>query len=362
MFWGINTMPNLYTWNSLYPYNFATNYGGSVQFNTIPMTYSPQEAFAMRNFGNPFFYCAQMMNNTYSAFNPYQNMQTVALQQYGFNQGLEIGNNIGLDSRFGYTSQNISSLKSQVEAALKSDKLTDNQKAKLEALKQEIEALEKRVSDLSMLRQRGATSEQVSEALNFINRDYKALNEKAVELANVIKEEIATGATETDETDETETAGGKSTTKSGKSHTSSDDAQSICRDINKAIYGIGTDYDKTEKGLKPSMERINGDNVMDVIDQWDKTYAKIGVYADDKNGFIESLMDDCEWGQKEEIATYLIDALEEYAHNAGIDADEEIANARYASSSNWLGYSSTKEICRAVNALIEKIRNAQKAE
>ena len=58
-----DTLPNLYLWNSLGPYGYTTSYGRGVQFNTLPFTYTPQEAIAFHNATNPYFHVAQMFQN-----------------------------------------------------------------------------------------------------------------------------------------------------------------------------------------------------------------------------------------------------------------------------------------------------------
>ena len=369
-FFGVNTMPNLFLWNSLYPYNYSTSYGGGVQFNTLPMTYSPAEAFAMHNATNPLYNVNQMFNNFNQMINPFQNAQYAGIQQSAYAFGQNIGSNIGLNNRFNYLANDITNLDSSIDCALNSDKVNEQQKEKLKELKQKLERLKNNLNNVANLRNQGATIEQVKASLDCIRNDFNGIKAEVEALAQEIKEQIednSDNASGNTTTDGNTTTGGSSTATgsnptgdnepaSSVSQVTHKEVSDICKNIFNAIDGSGTNYDDDDNGLKPTMQKLNGNNVLDVIAQWDKAYAGLDDFKDDDAGFIESLMDDCGGKQKEEISEYLISALEDCARTKGIDADKEVAVARDAIKSNWIGWRDDDKICDAVNKLIKKVQ------
>ena len=174
-FYGVNTMPNLFLWNSLYPYNYSTSYGGGVQFNTLPMTYSPAEAFAMHNATNPLYNVNQMFNNFAQMLNSSQNQQNLLIQQSAYAFGQNIGSNIGLNNRFNYLASDITNLDSSIDCALNSDKVNEQQKEKLKELKQKLERLKNNLNNVANLRNQGATIEQVKASLDCIRNDFNGI-------------------------------------------------------------------------------------------------------------------------------------------------------------------------------------------
>ena len=167
----------------------------------------------------------------------------------------------------------------------------------------------------------------------------------------------ATGATEpTGATDATEPTEATDAALSDEEATEKYQLNQVCLMLDKAIDGPGTDYDG-EQGMKTVLEAfVTPDNVVELWEHWDKTYGQQGAYKDDEDGFIETLMDECEFGQKEEIATILINALELRALQKGIDVDAELTAARRAAKSNWLGWSDSDDIQKTLKALYEKVK------
>ena len=356
-FYGVNTMPNLFLWNSLYPYNYSTSYGGGVQFNTLPMTYSPAEAFAMHNATNPLYNVNQMFNNFAQMLNSSQNQQNLLIQQSAYAFGQNIGGNIGLDNRFNTISGNLTILEGSIDYALSSDKLTDDQKNKLNKIKLKLEELKTKLTNASDLRRQGATLEQLNASLDIISGEYTALKKQVETLAEQIKKQLeeSNNANGNNPTGDSNPTGDNEPARS-PSQVTHKEVSDICKNIFNAIDGSGTNYDEDDNGLKPTMQKLNGNNVLDVIAQWDKAYAGLDDFKDDDAGFIESLMDDCGGKQKEEISEYLISALEDCARTKGIDADKEVAVARDAIKSNWIGWRDDDKICDAVNKLIKKVQ------
>ena len=86
-------------WSMLYPYNFITNYGGRYQFNTIDTTqYTPQEAYAMRNVGNPYYQINTLCYNIAASNcpSPAANYAAQAGAEMGLEAALNAGNKIDI--------------------------------------------------------------------------------------------------------------------------------------------------------------------------------------------------------------------------------------------------------------------------
>ena len=355
--------PNLALWGMTYPYNYISHLGGRYQACTMPFDWTPQQAFGVRNIFNPayhaFSFMGALQNNFYGSFAQNYNMQN--FMALGYNAGISCS----IDSTISGTMGQVGKFVDDINSGIGSGKLTNEQKEKMEQLKKEAEAIQRRLQDLKVLKSNGANLSQVQEILDQINSDFRGLKAKAEALAEEIKK--AQEAKQED-ADEASSGGGAESDNDSVHEPTKDEkyeASKICSDIDNAIFGPGTDYDL----LKSTMQKFTGDNVMTILDAWDKSYAKVGVYADDKNGFIETLMDDCEFGQKKEIATLLVDALEKRAIDLGIDVTAEVGAARNAMQPRPKLYtlfipvvSNTDDICKTVNALISKIRNNSKTE
>lgn len=326
MTWGtISGGPtNLFTWNSLYPYNYATNYGGQFQFNVMPSYYTPQQAFDIQNLFNPFYQFNSIMNSFTSAMNPFQNMQQMMMGQMAYNQGYQIGENIGLNTSMQSSASNISSLKSQLEQALTSDNLTAEQKNQLRALKREVETLEDKLNNLAQLRQAGATTEQVRVALTQINSEYRELRDRIAAKADKIQAEI-TGTESNPETTETteitETPESTPATtiseKIGELDVPAFDATGniVAADVDDENVReiVNTIYQKVDGmgsgGIKDYLDdHINKDNVVEVMLQWNKHYAE-GYSEDDPLGFTETLMDERSFSGRK-LCTQILKSLE----------------------------------------------------
>lgn len=350
--------PNLALWGMTFPYNYMSHLGGRYQACTMPFDWTPQQAFSVRNIFNPayqaFSFIGAVQNNFYASMG--QNfMQN--FMQIGYNAGISCSQDSTISGKMGEVGRFVDSINSGIE----SDKLTKEQKEKMENLKRKAESIQRRLQDVKVLKSNGADLSQVEAILDQINADFSDLKAQAQKLAEEIKEAQAA-----------KQDGDESSSGSGDGVENDDDtvheptkdekyeASKICSDIDNAIFGPGTNYEL----LLGTMQKFTGNNVMTILDSWDKSYAKVGVYAEDTEGFIETLMDDCEFGQKKEIATLLVDALEKRAMDLGIDVTAEVGAARNAMQprGKWytFGYpaiSDTGDICRTVNALIKKIRN-----
>ena len=327
------------------PYLFTTNFGGCFHINSMPSYFTPYEAFAVQNVTNPFFYSL----NSCCQSNPAQNY----LNQAAYLQGQEIGNAIGVNASMENFAKNIASFKATLKEASESNDIADTYKQQLKATIKEVEKIEQEYTNLKQLQQ-SANTQQIKAGLDVIINKFNGLKEKTQALTDKILAECGEDEQTPQESDDSEDSSLEEPSLEAPSALALKD---FTHKLDKAIYGPGTNYDSDENGLKPLMEQIDAGSVLEVWNQWDNTYGTQGRYASDDFGFIETLMDDCEGDQKEEISTYLIDALEERAYLLGIDAE-----ARLSLKSNWIGWRDDDKICKAMIALKNKVEQAQTAE
>ncbi len=386
MFNGVTQVPNMVAFNALYPYSWVSNYGNQLQFNIMNTDIPPQMAYMAQNAMNPFFwanYNLAMSSMPIMPFN-YNDMLNQQALQNSYNQGAMLGETLKFNNDVQQFGSNIAALGSKLTQMANTKNITDEQKQAVEALKQRVEDFQKKYQEFvqNSQNQNLATKKEQLEALKgeFLELQ-TAVNDLAADFAPAAgsstgSQDGSTGASSADNADNAAatgagTAAGTGTTEGaaeGDAASGTAEQQAIteqqeiyrlnqiCRMLDKAMDGMGTDYDG-EEGMKTVLEAlITPDNVVEVWDQWNKTYGKQGSYADDEDGFIETLMDECEFGQKEEIATIIIDAMEQRAALKGIDVSAEVAVARAAARSNWLGWSNSDKIQETVKALYEKLK------
>lgn len=260
---------------------------------------------------------------------------------------------------------NLLNFESQIKEAIKSDKLSETQKQSLQSILDGITALKEKIKN--NVNKQISTDEMRSyneEIKSFIKSANETLSNIAEELkAQAAQEETAAeGATDT--TEEGEASDSSSNTKSADkaNKKAQSNAIKLCDRIEKSVRGLGTNYDDDENGIKNILtDEVNKDNVLDLFEAWNKTYKGQGIYSDgDDNtyGLIGTLMNDCEGAQKEEIAMLLINALVDKAEELGVDVSAEAAEAKLSTHSNWIGYRDDDKICKAVNALYNKVKAA----
>ena len=386
MTWGtISGGPiNLFTWNSLYPYNYATNYGGQYQFNVMPSYLTPAQAFGIQNVFNPFYNIAQMMGRFNSMFNPFMNMQQMMMNQAAYANGYAIGENIGNGVIAQNLGSNISGLKSQLEQALTSDKLTAEQKDELRALKREVEALEDKFNELMELQKHGATPQQIKAGISQLSEQYRELRDKIQAKAEEIQAELEASVEETTtpETTTPETTSPTSGTtpeaatavlagKYGQLNVSSFNDDIVTADIDDENVRkiVNTIYQKVDGigsgNIKKYLEdNINKENVVEVMLQWNKHYAE-GYREADPLGLTETLMDE-RFMTGDKIAGVILSALEERLKDyQGIDvelyntANTQLAIARRELQSWWSNEDKMSEAINKAHKCITILMYAQ---
>lgn len=374
---GVTNIPNMVAFNFLKPWSWTSNWGNELQFNYQDINIPPQIAYMAQNAMNPSFWANYNVATTSQPIYMYNqnDAMTQASINNAYQQGYELGEKLKIQGSVQNAYSSLNSLKQSVNSLLQREDLPSDKKQQLEEIKKQIDKLEKKLQEVANKSQ-VQNSTQTKEELEAILGELLELTNKTTEIAKSLPPE-ATAATEpTAPTSATEPTSATSATSptAATSATSateptdptdptlSDNAEQkymlnqVCVMLDKAIDGPGTDYDG-EQGMKTVLEAfVKPDNVIELWNQWDNTYGQQGAYKADEDGFIETLMDECEFGQKEEIATILINAMELRALQKGINIDSELAAARKAAKSNWLGWSNSDEIQTTLKAIYEKLK------
>lgn len=190
----------------------------------------------------------------------------------------QYGADLVLDMQFKNACQSLSSLQSQLEGAVKSDKLDEAQKQKLQEVIDEIKALKEEVTEKA---KSGNLKREEKEA---VMGQIQELTEKASKAADEViaevKEKAENGEGSDDKVDDkdddkTEGAGSAKSDEEAKKQDkkNKDEAAGIVGLIFEAVDGIGTNNEQVNQAI----EQINKDNIIDVFDTWNKNYkAKEG--------------------------------------------------------------------------------------
>jgi plasmid maintenance system antidote protein VapI len=285
----------------------------------------------------------------------------------GIQQAMNMGYQRAMMNRMNSMIQNMAralgSLETQLTNLIKNDKLTDKQKEKLQEKLDEVKELKERIQEAI---QNQASIEELEALGGELVELQKSISEVIKEIAEEVKEsdkEDDDDVKPEDAKEDDETSDDKKTSKT-EHEAKVKDMNDICRRLHTAVSGPGTDYDGPN-GLKTILEvGVDEDHIVELFEAWDKSYAKLGDNADDDGGLIETLMDDCEGDEKEEIAGRIIDLLEKRADKLGIDVQSEVAAARVAAAGErhwYTAYIKVRDddaITTAVNALYKKVKEA----
>lgn len=147
------------------------------------------------------------------------------------------------------------------------------------------------------------------------------------------------------ETDGTYGSSGVNNTKpDDKTLASKKEAREICDDFYRAVDGLGTD----DKLFEKTLSRLNADNIMEVMSNWDETYGE-----DYKERFIDSFLGDADPSQKKEFGLKIVQALEERADKLGEDEyyTKMATNAKISLNKSMLNPIANNEASYYINTL-----------
>lgn len=345
---GITNLTNPYLWSSFGPYAWMSDYGYEMQMNILPSSmprYMAELAHGVMSPNhvsqwNPLFSIPIQGYNT----NPF-------LTQAGLESAAKYGENLmaqamdGMD--FNQNTQTLSAISGQCDGLIKDEKLNDEQKAKLKAVQDKAKALQEELKEYKTeMQKEDSDKTALREKLGKISKDVKALEKEYVEIVKAIKAELEATAKEGDpaakegdpaakkedpaakkedpeakEGDPAANAGVQYSAKYNQAqYLTSQNAQTVGAKLAQELYdsidGWGTD----EKALDNAMKSITKDNVMEVLDAWNKTQAK----RFGGESLLESIYGDIFWGDdREKYTRILMDALAAKAKDAGVDISSE---------------------------------------
>lgn len=358
---GITNLTNPYLWSSFGPYAWMSDYGYEMQMNILPSSmprYMAELAHGVMSPNhvsqwNPLFSIPIQGYNT----NPF-------LTQAGLESAAKYGENLmaqamdGMD--FNQNTQTLSAISGQCDGLIKDEKLNDEQKAKLKAVQDKAKALQEELKEYKTeMQKEDSDKTALREKLGKISKDVKALEKEYVEIVKAIKAELEAAAKDEDPAAKKEDPAAKEGDPAAKDedpvakegdpaakegdpaakkedpaakgvqfsakynqtqYVTSQNAQTVGAKLAQELYdsidGCGTD----EEILDNAMKSITKDNVMEVLDAWNKTQAiRFGGES-----LLESIYGDIFWGDdREKYTRILMDALAAKAKDAGVDISSE---------------------------------------
>lgn len=358
--WGITNFTNPYMLASFGPYAWSSNYGYETQFNIFPDSMTPLMAQYAHGILNP---------NHISQWNPlfafpiqsdFTNPQLSAL---GMQTAADAANAIfeqqvsGL--KLSRSAQVISSVINGTENLLKSEELNDAQKGKIQAVLDKAEALKERVEQYQEnSKASDADRAALKEELAAISTEADALCKEFREVCKEIKEEIKAAKDNGDDDkveenddkvdgdgdkvngndENTDGKDGKGDKVDGNDNNTDGDGDkveysakysqsqyqtssvatsqgaAIAEELYKAIDGLSTSNDKHIA----AMDKINRDNVMEVLDKWNTGRGK-----EFNESLAESLCADSSGKTEDQFIKQLADALKAKAGEEGVNVDED---------------------------------------
>ncbi len=179
----INGVRNAVRTAATFPYGFSTNIGGIQAYGQISSNLSPEDAYDVnRMINDPSYIPSPRIN-----FTPYN--QTEEARR---NAEIKLtSNKISLDVEYRSLCANLNDYLTQLDNFVaQTPNLTDEQKQKLEAKKQEALALQKRVEEFA----KNSADKNVSDALNEIvgmRNEYYKLRDESIALNRQIMSELS---------------------------------------------------------------------------------------------------------------------------------------------------------------------------
>ena len=386
-----------------YPFTWASNYGGRIQFNSMPEYVSADMAYRIQsnwlNQRNMFCGCSGFMpmmpmQMPYMMpgmqMMPMPQMQQMPGMQYSDPstvQGYIDGRKTRISVLANQSGQNLTASKTELENLLNDPTVTDEQKQEINKYLTKINEIQTGLQNAVQQAQSANNPQMVDQ----INNQVEALMGMAQELLTMIPEMLnvliqeaeqvtepetpdTTPDTTPDATPGAETPDATAPTVQVIAPEGSNPEDSLITTTNKevsqevlaitegiynAVNGIGF----SNKDLKAAVEKINKDNVLDVFDNWNASYAP-GYINTDKQGLIETIYGEHHFynGGKEEV-THILNALTEKAAEFGQEAIQNIDPLKAQINSELNAWFNTNEskVAEAINKIV-LILNAYQAQ
>lgn len=313
-------LPNLPAYFSLGNRYWVSNFGGSFQNNIYQSGYSPLTYALAQGFGSPNH--ISQWNPMLIGFNLGANMMTdPALTALGNQAAYNWGVSIAMNSRLSSLLSTLTGYEAQISNIIKSDKLDDSQKQRLQEVLDEIQKLKEEIQNIKI---DGNSVERLEELQGKVLELTTSATKVAEEIIKEIQEaeaEEAENADSDDDNDDDGTSGseGGSSSSSSSSSTTAQNEQSeneavdICTKIYNGAMGPGTDYSQIREGINA----ITKDNVTAVLNMWQDQFQP---NTGDDN-MIETIFDEeMFWNNSTNtgLITTIVKKLEERAKELGI--------------------------------------------
>ena len=351
-----NNAINLPAFWSLGNKHWVSNWGGSLQSNIFPSGYS-QLNYALGPVlkKRPLARRDQKTCLTVS-FNLGGNMMTdPALTAQGNQTAYNWGLSLGLNTRVSSLLSTITGIEAQISNILKSDKLDESQKQRLQDVLDQIQKLKEEIQNVKV---NVNSVEYIEELQGKVLELTKTASKVAEEIIKEIKEAQETEETEEDENDDSNDD--VSSDEAASSSTAADNAKAeneaveICKNIYDGSIGcVGTDYDKIRAGVNA----ITKDNVTAVLNMWQDQYQP---QSGDDN-MIETIFDEeMFWNNDTNtgLITTIVKKLEERAKELGVrnELAGQFAVAYDELDDTFVNEGKVKE---AVMTILEKVTEAE---
>lgn len=279
-----NQWPNLAAYQSLGNRYWVSDFGGmgvgSPQHNIYPDGYSPLVYALTKGFGN---------TNHISQWNPMligmdltQSMNTnPMLNMQGNIAAYNWGASLAMGAKLNTQLSNLASIESQLGQILKSDKLDESQKQRLQDVLDQVKAMKEKVQ--KMLEQGQLKTEEVEAVQGEIAELIENASKTAQEILEEVKEAQETESTEDADDANSDNSSGYSDVSENdgagsvdpdsevgkKQKENEDTAVDICQKIYDGTIGCtGTEYGTIKQGTN----RITKDNVTTVLNTWQQQY------------------------------------------------------------------------------------------
>jgi len=352
-----------------FPFTWASNYGGRVQYNSMPEYVSANMAYRLQsrwlNQGNMFGGCSGFM-----PMMPQMQMQQSA--DASTVQGYIDGRKTRISVISNQSSQNLAAGKAELQALI-------NDPSTTEAQKKEINKFLTRITQIETELQKAVQNAQMAnnpQILDEINNQVEALAGISQELLSMIPEMLKLLIQEAEQVTETEQEGetqpgdniqviapeGSNPEESLVTTTNkqvSPQVRAITENIYTAVNGIGF----SNSDLEAAVKEINKDNVLDVFDNWNASYAP-GYINSDKQGLIETIYGEYHFynGGKEQVS-HILNALMEKATEFGDEAIQNVTPLKAQINSELNAWFNTDEnkVAESINKIV-LILNAYQAQ
>ena len=354
-----NYTTNLPAYMSLGNRHWVSNFGGTYQSNVYPAGYSPLNYALAQGLGSPNH--ISQWNPMLIGFNLAGNMMTdPALTAQGNQAAYNWGLSIALNARLSSMINSLSSYEAQITEILKSDKLDESQKQRLQAVLDEIKAMKERVE--AMLSQGQFSKEDVEAVQGEIYELVKKATETASEIIKEIQEaqqdEQAEDAEDADddtvsEDDNDGTDGADDVDEEDSTSTDTtvqDEAAGIIGLIFDSVDGAGT---KNEQ-LKNTIAQINENNIVAVFDAWNENYK------DSEGSLVSRIHDDEFWiNCGNDYVKPMVDAFEINARELGLYAKliKEFTTVNSELNATW--NTDEGKVSQAMDKIHETIKAAE---